>query len=202
MSFWSDFTGKSAQKDLKRANAQASEHLAQGYTQQRSDYESALGDFTPYAQSGQQANAMYADAIGLNGVDARQQLVDQYAYADPFRQFNEDTANKAIARRWNAGGSYDSGAARLAAARANLERGSQDWNAMLDRWGGAAGQGMQAAGATAGIKTGMGDNAYNYRATQAGQAINQGNAMAASRSTLSNNLLGLAGTAVKAYGAF
>jgi hypothetical protein len=46
----------------------------------------------------------------------------------------------------------------------------------------------------------QGDNAFGYGATKAGNAINYGNAMAQAKGIGVNNLLGLAGTAIKAWG--
>lgn len=203
MSFWSDFSGKSAQKDIKSANKKAIGHLDQGYADLKGEYGQAFDLFDPYAQSGAAGNAMYADAIGLNGVDKRQGIVDQYAgSADPFMKFNEDRALQAVNRGANASGQFGSGVAALAGARATQEVGSNAWNTLLDRWNGVSGQGMQAAGAQAGIKTGLGDSAWNVGATKAGQATNFGNSMAASRSTLTNNLLGVAGLGVNAMSAY
>lgn len=197
MSFWADFSGASARSDLKKGAAASNAALDQGYSGLKQDYNQAYDLYSPYAQSGGKANAMYNDALGVNGTDAQNSFVNTYSSADPFRQFNEDASNRAIGRQWNANGSYDSGAARLASARANLERGSTDYSGYLDRLNGAGQQGYQATNAMAGIKTGLGDSAWGYGATKAGQATNQANAMAASRSTLTNNLLATAGTVAK-----
>lgn len=197
MGFFDDFTGKSAREDLKKGAKASNAALDQGYAGLQQNYNQAYDLYSPYAQSGQAGNAMYSNAIGLNGHDAQQQVVNQFAGSDPFRQFNEDNSNRATARQWNANGAYDSGASRLASARVNQERGSQDWNAMLDRWGNMGQQGFQATGAQAGIKTGLGDSAWGYGTTKAGQATNQANAMAQSRGILTNNLLQVAGTAAK-----
>ena len=58
---------------------------------------------------------------------------------------------------------------------------------------------MQATGAMAGLQQGMGDMESGYGQQMAGNAINYGNAMAASRNIGINNLMGAGGLALKAF---
>ena len=181
MSFWDDLTGKSSIKANNAASVQAQGYLTQGRddaTKNINDSATqAQGYWSPYAQSGQAANTLYSNAIGLNGRPAQQGVMDTYASSDPFRQFNETNANNALFRGYNARGMMDSGASRLATARASLERGSQDWNGWLNRLQGQQGQGVQVAGQQAGI-------AQNTGQQLAG--INQGYYQ-----NLANNTLGV-----------
>ena len=123
---------------------------------------------SPFMQSGQRAQALYDTALGLDGQPAAQNFYSTYAANDPFREFNEDMANRSLARSFNAGGALGSGRAALAASRANLERGSQDLNRYLDRLASQGAQGGQYAtriadnaastGAQlANVRTGLGD---------------------------------------------
>lgn len=156
-----------------------------------------MARFDPYAESGIKADEMLSNAIGLNGQPAYQGVVDNFM-GDPFRAANEATATESLKRHFNSTAGSRGGTALLASARASEERGSTDWNNWLDRLTGAKGSGLQVAGAQAGIDTGMGDNAFELGQQKASNSINYGNAMAGSRNIGINNLLGVAGTAIKA----
>ncbi len=200
MGFLDDFSGASQRGDLRRSHDAATSYLTQGYDDARAAYERAGGLFDPYAESGGRANAMLMDAIGVNGRPAYEAIARNFA-SDPFRQSNEDFANKQLLSTFNryvGGPGANSGNAMLAAARGSLERGSTDWNNWLNRLTGAGDRGFRATTSQAGIQTGLGDLAQGHGQTMAGNEINFGNAMAGSRSTLTNNLLGLGGLAMSA----
>jgi hypothetical protein len=199
MSVLGSFTGSDQKGDLQNAKRQSDAALAQGYNTATGDYTQARGYFDPYAQTGNAANAMYANATGVNGQAAYNQAAQNFTTGDPFRQSNEDFANQQLLKTFNARGSAYGGNAMLAAARGSLERGSTDWNNWLNRLQGQSQQGFQTAGAQAGITTGMGNLATDYGNTQATNDINFGNAMASNRNTLTNNLLGVAGLGLKAF---
>lgn len=141
---------------------------------------------------------MYGRYLGLEGQDAQQEAVGNFM-ADPFRAENERLANENLVRQFGSRGMAGSGAFASAAARGNLERGSVDYNSYLDRLAGVSTQGANVAGQQAGLDVGRGDLEWNVANTRAGNEINYGNAMASSRNIATNNLLGLAGTAVKAF---
>lgn len=209
------------------------------------DYSKELLD--PYITSGNKAQNRYDTALGLNGQGAATDFYSEYAAADPYRQLNEDMANQALLRLANANGQSGSGRTALAVSRANLERGSTDLNAYLDRLAGQGQRGAQTATTLAGyannagsnianLRAGLGDRLstnevnrgtalgnlnYGYGQDQgniaanrgsananltyglgqqiAGNRINLGNAVADSRSTGINNLLGLGAMAIKAF---
>lgn len=191
MGFFGSFFGSDQRKDIENANRQATSSLTQGRDAALGEYRTAEGYMQPYAQQGQQANALYANSIGANGLGAQQQAFSQYAGSDPFRAANQLYAAKADQNRYNARGW--SGNASLAAARASQERGATDWNAHLTRLAGMGQQGMQASGSMAGIRTGMGDLQSGFGQQMAGNAVNYGNAMASSRNIGTQNMLGLGG---------
>jgi hypothetical protein len=201
MGLFDSFFGKSQRRDLQSANQLAQSQLNSAWTegsQQVRDWTNqGLGYIQPFQQQGQQANALYGRFLGLDGADAQRQAMDSYATSDPFRQFNDDQASRMLSRRFSAQGMGDSGAARLAIARAGLERGSQDYGTYLNRLSGMGGQGFEAARMGAGIasSTGnaLGQMRYGMGQQQAGNAISFGNAMAASRNTPWQNILGLGG---------
>lgn len=198
---WDGFTGKSQEKDLQQAKAKSDADLTDGYGAGQARYDQAKTYFAPYAETGGKANAMYADATGVNGQPAYDAVAKNFMTGDPFRQSNEDFANEQLKKTFNARGSLYGGNAMLAAARGSLERGSTDWNNWLNRLQGQAGQGFQAAGSTAGLTAGQGDMSVGEGTTRAGSEITYGNAMAGNRNTLMNNLMGVGDLAVRAVGA-
>ena len=200
------FTGSTAKKAANEAYQNSTRVLQEGrdkgvdaYNQ---GYDQAYGFMNPYAQSGTQANSMYTGLLGLNGADTQRGLLAQYAGADPFRQFNEDLTNKSLARSYNRMGMLDSGNFRMAAARANLERGSQDYNNYLARLAGLSQQGMGAAGQLGNFAMGRGQGVAglwnNYGQNQAGNEIQHGNATAQASGIFGNNIMKLASMAVSA----
>jgi hypothetical protein len=208
MGLFDGFFGGAQRKDLQDANQRATAYLndawKEGSQQVRDWSNQGLGYLNPYMQQGSQGNALYGRFLGLDGADQQRDAMNTYATSDPFRQFNDDNASRALSRRFAAQGMGDSGASRLAMARAGLERGSQDYNSYLDRLRGVGQQGLGAAGASAGIaqQTGntLGQMRYGMGQQQAGNAISFGNAMAGSRNIGMQNILGLAGAAGNFFG--
>ncbi|MBK8772301.1 MAG: hypothetical protein IPM06_18030 [Rhizobiales bacterium] len=192
----------------------------------------AVGALQPFAQSGQQANTLYGNALGLNGGAAQQTFMRDYAGGDPFRASNAEFATNALMQALNARGLSGSGYAANAVASENLKRGSQDYESYMNRLGGMQQQGLGVAQNISGLYADQGAKAaqygynqgsdlaniqgqraatgYNYggalagldtdlATTKAGNRVNLGNALAASRSIGPNNLLQLGGLALKAY---
>lgn len=126
------------------------------------DYSKQLLD--PYITSGNKAQNRYDTALGLNGQGAATDFYSEYAASDPYRQLNEDMANQALMRLANANGQSGSGRTSLAVSRANLERGSTDLNAYLDRLAGQGQRGAQTATTLAGYANNAGSNIANLRA--------------------------------------
>lgn len=196
MGFFDSFTGASQRRDIRNTNVQATAALDQGYNQSQGYYNQAADLFAPQAQTGQAASAFYDNALGLNGADARSQAQGVIT-SDPLwtGQLAED--QNALLKMMNARGEAGGGKAYLAGQRVL----AQNYGNALDRYRTRADTGAQALGTLAGIRTAQGDNAYGYGATKAGQATNYGNAIAGTRGMTVNNLMNLAGTAIKAYGA-
>ena len=197
MGFFGSFFGNDQRKDIETANRQATGALTQGRDAAMGQYSQAREMYSPYAQQGQRANALYGDATGANGQGAYKAAMAGYAGSDPFRDQNADYANNALMRQYAARG-QSGGNAGLAVARAQTERGATDWNAYLSRLQGQGQMGLQATGAQAGLTQGMGDLQSGYGQQMAGNAINYGNAMAGSRNIGINNLMGIGGLALKA----
>lgn len=186
------FFGRDQKKDLARAKAESDAALASGYGDARADYSNAMQSFDPYVQQGQKANAMYSDALGLNGDAARSTAVNTIT-SNPLFQGQLGQESNAVSRMLNAQGS-GAGKEALAAQRV-FQQNAGSW---LDRYNQAGQQGFQATGQQAQYQAGRGDLAYGYGATRAGNAINFGNAMAANRGVGINNLMGVASLGVNA----
>jgi hypothetical protein len=210
MGFFDSFTGSAQRRDLDRANQQATAYLQQGWDQGsqevRQGTTQGLGYLNPYMQQGGQANALYGRFLGLNGADDQRAAMGEYQTSDPFRQSNEDMGNRSLSRRFAAMGMNDSGASRLAMARANLERGSQDYGNHLNRLAGFGQQGFGAAQAGAGIASQSGNLLGEMRMglgqQQAGNAISYGNARAQTQGMGWQNALNLGGTIARGAAAF
>lgn len=197
MGFFSDFTGASARSDINKANKNANAALDQGYNTSQGYYDKAASSFDPYVSSGTAGQKMYGDLLGLNGTDARSSA-QGIITSDPLwsGKLGEDT--NAVLKNLNARGMGASGTAALAGQRVLL----QNYNDVLDRYQGMGQTGLSATGQQAGVRTAQGQNAFDYGATKAGNAINFGNAMAGTRNAGLNNVLAVLGTGAKAYGAY
>jgi hypothetical protein len=147
--------------DRARGDLSTNYGNAEGAINTQLDYSKEL--LNPYIESGGKAQSRYDTALGLNGQDAASGFYDEYAESDPYRQFNEDIANQALQRLANASGQSGSGRTALAVSRANLERGSTDLNAYLDRLAGQGQQGGQYATNLAGMANNAGTNIANLR---------------------------------------
>ncbi len=197
MSLWDSFTGKTAKNALASANKKATAALDQGYGSANTYYDQAYGSFNPYAQGGQQGQTAYMDSLGLNGQAGAQSAYDAYASNPAYQAQNANEVN-ALLKRYNAspqGGT--GGAAVMGLSRAAVEQ----YGRHQDRLAGLGQQGLAATGAQAGIRQGQGDMAMGFGATKANQATGYGNALAQNSYTGINNLMNVAGLAIKGYGA-
>ena len=192
MGFFDDFFGITQREDITAAHNAAGKAIEKGRQEYDQRADEAFGMFTPYAQQGQQANAMYGHAIGLGTDQQRSAAQDRY-FSDP--AFSQITSNQqnAMLRNLNARGISGSGAAIEAGSRIAYD----NYGNWLDRLNNAGQQGFQATGAQAGIRSAQGQLAYDHGITDAGRQINYGNAMAESRGIGLNNLLQVASTAAK-----
>lgn len=196
MGFFDAFTGASQKKTLAAADRKATAALDQGYGQTQGYYNQAASAYDPYVQQGTKASGMYNDLLGLNGADARS-AAQGVITSDPLFQGGLAADSNALLRQLNARGQSAGGLSAIAGQRV-LQQNYGNW---LDRYNQAGQQGLQATGAQSGVRMAQGDNAFNYGATKAGQAINYGNARAEAQGIGVNNLFNLAGTGIRAYAA-
>lgn len=197
MGFFSNLTGGDSRRDIRRSKARAEGLLTEGYEGATGRYDEAFDIFTPYAEQGQEANRLYGQAIGL-GTDAEREAAQSRYFQDPAMQSILGDKSNALLRQLNARGNTYGGKAALAGARV----GRENYEGWLNRLMGQGQQGGQYAGQQAGIRMGQGDMTYGFKSSLAGNEINAGNAIAGTRNTGINNLLGAGETAMKAAVAF
>lgn len=200
-SLFSSFTGDSQKRRADEANRLATGFMQSGFDQGSGfvkDYNERGNTYlNPYEEMGRKANALYGRFTGLDGANAQRAAFADYNGADPFREYNADQAGRAISRQYNKLGMLDSGNWRYALAKANLDRGSEDFNTHLNRIGQLGQMGVGAAGVLANQanQTGgvLGNMRMNLGNAQAGNAINYQNSLAAADGIFGNNLLKVAG---------
>ena len=203
---WDSFTGDSSKRRAQETFERSSAAIQQGWDQGSGfvkDYNERGNTYLqPYAQQGHGANKLYGTFLGLDGADAQRGAFQTYQGADPFRQYNEDNALKAMSRQYNRLGMLDSGNSRYAMSKAMLDRGSQDFGEYMQRLGGLGQQGMGAANQLAGFanQTGgmLGQMRMGLGQQQAGNAINYGNAMSAADGIFGNNVMKAISMAISA----
>lgn len=200
MSFFGSFFGSDQKKQIKKSYAESQGYLQQGYNQGRGDvseyYGKAQGYLDPYLQSGQKTNALLANYLGVNGVDAQRQAMADFQN-DPGYQQQMQAGINALDTSATARGGLYSGAAMKGIANYGQQFQRQAFNDRISALSGFAGQGQQAAGAAAGLasQTGnqLGSLAWNFGQQQAANAIQKGNALAQASNIGVNNLMGLGG---------
>lgn len=153
-----------ARKDITGGYTNALSQLGQGT-------DKAVAQYQPYADSGASANALYGNALGLNGAASQQSFMQNYQ-ADPFRDANAKFATNALMQMYNARGASGAGTAAAAVAQENLRRGSEDFNNYLNRLQGVQGMGFQAAGSMADIYNNQGRQAAQYGYQQGSDLAN------------------------------
>lgn len=206
MGFFDAFTGKAQKRQIEEANRQATGYLNTGYGEAKNaltdGYQRAEGYMSPYVSEGRADQSMYRGAIGLRGQGGYDEAMAAYR-ANPFSQHQQDSTTNALLRRFGSAGMGDSGASRLAAARAVTDQGYNDWNNWLSRLQGQGQQGYGASQSMAGMSQQRGsqlaDLGWGYNSALAGNAINKGNAMAQAEGIGWNNLFSAVGLGAKAY---
>lgn len=104
----------------------------------------AVNAYSPYAQTGQSANTMYENALGLNGVDGNTAATSAFQ-AGPGYQFSLDQGTQAALRGASAAGMLNSGNTLTALSRYGQGLANQEYGGWLDRLAGQSAQGLQAA---------------------------------------------------------
>lgn len=194
MSFWDDFTGASARKDIQKGKAQATGQINAGETAALGSFGTATGRLDPYATGGRSGFDAYLASLGLSGADAQKGIESTY-FNDPIQNALMDRITRANTRRFTGVGMGNSGAATQSLTNALLA----NWGAYQDRLKGVGDTGFGAATTQGGYDTHAGDTQFAAGQHRAGIDIGTANAIAQSRSTGINNLLNVAGTVAKFF---
>lgn len=197
MGILGSFLGSDQRKDITAANNQANQYLDTGYNAANGYYNQAVNSYNPYVQSGTAANSFYSNALGLNGTDAQSSAISTLT-SNPLFSGQLSADSNALSRTLNAQGASGGGKAQLAAQRV-FQSTASNW---LDKYNQLGQQGLSATNAQSNALMGQGDMTTNYYGTKAGNAVQYGNALANSRTTGINNILGLAGTVVNGINAY
>jgi len=108
----------------------------------------AINAYAPYAQTGQAANTMYGNALGLNGADGNAAATGAFQ-TGPGYQFALDQGTQAALRGASAAGMLNSGNTLTALTGYGQGLANQEYGSWLDRLAGQSAQGLQAAGGQA-----------------------------------------------------
>lgn len=209
MAFWDWLTGGGARRDLQGAYTGSEGDLASGYADARgiSDdyYGRAQNYLAPYIQRGNDADAVMRNALGLNGRAAQTAYYHDFQ-TDPGFQGEVDAGVRTLDRSAAGRGNLYSGAQMKALQGWGQQKMGEAYRQRYNMLAGYGQQGLQASQAAAGMAGQHGSDMtnlrYGYGQQRAGNRIQFGNAMAGSRNTLTNNLLGLGNLAVRAASAY
>jgi hypothetical protein len=206
-SFFDSFTGKAQAKDIKKTSKEAMGYLDTGAAGARTDItagaDKAYGYLDPYAKTGTGANARLANYLGINGPDAQREAFAGFEH-DPGWIASRDAGIDAMDRSATARGGLYSGSAIKGVYDYGQKNMLDAFDRRFNALSGVAGTGASAAGAAAGVasNTGnaLGNLTFGLGQQKASNAINKGNALAATKSIGVNNLMNLGGLALKATG--
>lgn len=165
MGFLSGLLGLDAGKaQMKAANRNRAEidalgrrgfgYIDQGEGRSQAALNQAGALYDPYAQTGAQANSMYANAMGLNGAAGSDAARNAFR-AGPGYDFQVDEAMRGAERAASAGGMLASGNLMTELLQRGQNLADQEYGGWMDRLANQAGQGLQAAGGKAGTLTNL-----------------------------------------------
>ena len=169
--------------------------------------------FSPYSTTGQNANMMYANALGLNGPSGDTAATNAFQVS-PGYNFALQQGTQAVDRSAAQGGAFGSGNAAIALQNYGQGQAQQQYNNWLNNLNGLNSQGLQAAAGQTGveqslanIQTGLGQNEANVitgTANNAANALTSGanadmSANAQGTSNIFSALLGSANLGAKLY---
>lgn len=207
MSFFGSLFGSDQRKAIKQSSATASKALQQGYDTGRTDITSgadkAYGYLDPFVASGGKANALLMDALGVNGPEAQARYYSEYQH-DPGFEAEMAGGVKALDTSATARGGLYSGNAMKAVSDYGRTKIGESFTRRINALMPIAAQGGQMAGAAAGVASNTGNTlgslSFGFGQQKAANAINRGNALAQAANIGPQNMLNLAGTAMKAFG--
>jgi hypothetical protein len=188
------FTGAGARREIDTGIAKSTEALSGARSDVLGRGTEARGYMQPYAEAGGRTFNLYNDTLGVNGGEARQKAQDLY-YSDPNQQRITDLALRSGDRASNASGYFTGGRGALLSGRLAQEQYG-NWQNRLAQGGQ---QGQQAATTLSGIASNEGNALAGLGQAQAGVYQSGYGQRAQASNTFAQNLIGLAGTAVRAF---
>lgn len=154
---------------LRAGEERATGYLNDGLNSATSQYNKASDLFNQWYNTGQSANAMYGNALGLNGADGNAAAVSAFQ-TSPGYQFSVDQATEAAKRNASSLGMLGSGNTMMAISDRSQNLANQEYQNWLNNLNTASSSGQSAAGSQAGIQTGLGDLQYGNSAALASLA--------------------------------
>lgn len=176
------FLGKDAAKD---AAAQQKKWIDRGLAESGTLYNTAQNYLAPFIQSGQGANTLLNDILGLNGPEAQQAALLKYQgspSANLLKQVQEEALRR-TAGQWAAEGGYKSGGMIQDLARRQSDIALGDYNNWQGLATGLLNVGANAAGSASNL-------AYNRGRDILGARTNQGTALASGTIGGANAMIG------------
>lgn len=204
MGFFDDFFGDSQREDIERGAAKSREEIDRGlnnYIDTRTKYlDRSLSEYDPYStvgQTGVDSLALLKDALGVGGGEAQSSFYNNLMQ-DPAFTAQRDAGVQAMDASAAARGLLRSGGQNRDLYTFGNRLFGDFANNRLSQLSGLTGQalgtGMGVAGARSGLLTdagtGIADARFGAGQLFANNATNTANAMAQSRSTGINNILG------------
>jgi hypothetical protein len=197
LGLWDSFMGKDQQKDLSAANELSQQRIVGGltdYTNTSKEYlDKSLGFLQPGIESGNRTLSLLGDILGLNGRDAQSRYFTDFQ-TDPGFMASQDAGIKAADRSAAARGLVRSGGQQRSLFDFGQQNMAGQYQNRIGSLFGLLPAGMGAANTAAGLTsqtgTGIADAQFGTGQLLANQATNYGNAMAQSRGTGINNILG------------
>lgn len=150
--------------------------------------------YDPYTRTGNQANQMYANALGLNGPQGNQRATNAFQ-TDPGYQFATQQGIQALDRSAAGSGMFGSGNAAMALNDYGQGMANQQYGNWLQRLGGLGAQGLTAATGQLGRQSTLGG--YDYGAGLAAGQANLSAGLAAGQNLMQG---GMASAAAEAQG--
>jgi hypothetical protein len=165
MGFLTSLTGGDAGKSSKKAineNMSALDTLRtrgydiidSGQNNANSALDRGISFYSPYQQTGEAANSMYSNALGLNGADGNAAATGAFQ-AGPGYDFALKQGEQSALRGASAAGMLNSGNTLTALTQFGQGTANKEYGSWLDRLQGQSAQGLSAAGGAAGLTSGL-----------------------------------------------
>jgi hypothetical protein len=157
-----------------------------GYNNANTAINNGINVNQPWLSSGQQANTLYGNSLGLNGQSGNAAAQEAFK-AGPGYQWQVNQASDAIARKMGALGMAGSGNAMTAISDRAGQMANAEYGNWQNRLQGVSGQGQAAAGAMQAGYNNLANNANSYGQNMGQLASNYGSNLGNVYSTYGQN---------------